>query len=128
MKRFAGYRSQFELDLARTLVKNKIEFEYEKAKIAYQPKVRIYTPDFYIPATGIYIEAKGHLDKDDRVKMRLVKEQHPDLDIRFVFLRASKRLYKGSKTTYAAWCERYGFQWAEKTIPPEWLKKGKNNG
>ena len=54
-------------------------------KLTYIPKPRTYTPDFYIPETNIYIEAKGHLDKGDRVKMLLVKEQYPDLDIRFVF-------------------------------------------
>lgn len=123
MKRFAGYRSQFELNLARNLVENNVEFTYEDTSVTYIPKPRTYTPDFFIPATSIYVEAKGHLDKDDRVKMVLVKQQHPELDIRFVFLRASNKIYKGSKTTYAAWCERYGFQWAEGTIPKEWYKK-----
>jgi len=45
------------------------------------------------------------------------------LDIRFVFLRASNKIYKGSKTTYAAWCERHGFEWAEGSIPTDWYKK-----
>ena len=113
----AGYRSQFELNLARILTDNKVPFEYENSKFQYIPEPRNYTPDFYLPESDIYVEAKGHLTKDDRVKMLLVKRQHPELDIRFVFLRASNKIYKGSKTTYAAWCERYKFEWAEGAIP-----------
>jgi len=119
----AGYRSQFELNLARILTDNKVPFEYEKSKFQYIPEPRNYTPDFYLPESDIYVEAKGHLTKDDRVKMLLVKRQHPQLDIRFVFLRASNKIYKGSKTTYAAWCERYDFIWAEGSIPTDWYKK-----
>ena len=121
MKRLK-YRSQFELRLAKTLAEKKIKFEYESKKFLYVPKVRTYTPDFYLPDTNIFIEAKGHLDKADRVKMVLVKEQHKDLDIRFVFMNARNRIYRGSKTTYADWCNRYDFRWAEKTIPEEWFK------
>lgn len=119
----AGYRSQFELNLARILTDNKVPFEYENSKFQYIPEPRNYTPDFYLPESGIYVEAKGHLTKDDRVKMLLVKRQHPELDIRFVFLRASNKIYKGSKTTYAAWCERYNFIWAEGSIPTDWYRK-----
>ena len=55
--------------------------------------------------------------------MALVKEQHKDLDIRMVFMHAKNKIYKGSKTTYADWCNKHGYIWAEKTIPMEWLKK-----
>jgi len=119
----AGYRSQFELGLARTLTKNGVKFEYETIKFQYIPQPRNYTPDFYLPDSDVYVEAKGHLTKDDRVKMILVKKQHPDKDIRFVFVRANNKIYKGSKTTYASWCERHNFQWAEGSIPTDWCKK-----
>lgn len=116
------YRSRFEIGLARSLLDKKIDFEYENQKFVFIPKPRTYTPDFYLPKQNIYIEAKGELDKNDRVKMQLVKQQHPELDIRFVFQRASNKIYKGSKTTYADWANRYGFPWAEGGIPEEWLK------
>ena len=123
MKRLK-YRSKFELELAKKLGNHKVKFEYETKKFLYIPKPRTYTPDFYLPDTGIYIEAKGHLDKADRVKMALVKEQHKDLDIRFVFMNARNKIYKGSKTTYADWCNKHDFRWAEKAIPTEWYKNG----
>ena len=123
MKRLK-YRSKFELELAKKLGNHKVKFEYETKKFLYIPKPRTYTPDFYLPDTGIYIEAKGHLDKADRVKMALVKEQHKDLDIRFVFMNARNKIYKGSKTTYADWCNKHDFRWAEKAIPTEWFKNG----
>ena len=91
-------------------------------KLTYIPKPRTYTPDFFIPSTNIYIEAKGHLDKGDRVKMLLVKEQYPELDIRFVFLNSRNKIYKGSKTTYADWATKNKFDWAEGSIPEEWYK------
>ena len=118
------YRSKFELELAKKLGNHKVKFEYETKKFLYIPKPRTYTPDFYLPDTEIYIEAKGHLDKADRVKMALVKEQHKDLDIRFVFMNARNKIYKGSKTTYADWCNKHDFRWAEGAIPTEWYKNG----
>jgi len=123
MKRLR-FRSRFELHLAKGLADNKVKFEYESKKFIYIPKPRTYTPDFYLIESGIYIEAKGHLDKADRVKMALVKQQHKDLDIRFVFMNARNKIYKGSKTTYADWCLKHDFRWAEKSIPVEWFKNG----
>ena len=118
----AGFRSNFELNLARALADRGITYEYESTKLTYIPKPRTYTPDFFIPSTNIYIEAKGHLDKGDRVKMLLVKEQYPELDIRFVFLNSRNKIYKGSKTTYADWATKNKFEWAEGSIPEEWYK------
>ena len=54
--------------------------------------------------------------------MLLVKKQCPDYDIRFVFANCKNKIYKGSSTTYADWCKRHGFDWAEKAVPKEWLK------
>ncbi len=118
----AGFRSNFELGIARSLGNKAVPYEYENVKLTYIPKPRTYTPDFYLVDQDIFVEAKGYLDKTDRVKMQLIKEQHPNLDIRFVFQNAQNKIYRGSKTTYARWAERYNFRWAEGSIPEEWLK------
>ena len=125
MKSMGGYRSHFELNVARSLRQKDVAFEYEKRKVTFVPKPRTYTPDFYFPSTDIFVEAKGKFDKNDRVKMLLVKEQNPDLDIRLLFQNARNKIYKGSKTTYGAWADRHGFEWAEGHIPESWYKNGR---
>jgi hypothetical protein len=56
-----------------------------------------------------------------------IKKQHPNLDIRFVFENSRRKLSKGAKTTYALWCDRNNFLYADRVIPEEWLKeKGKD--
>ena len=116
------YRSQFEKIVAVKMAQDGGVFKYETIRLPYVPKVRHYTPDFYIPETDIYIEAKGRVTREDRTKMLLIKQQHPECDIRFVFANAKNKLYKNSKTTYSDWCNKHGFDWAEKTVPREWLK------
>ena len=73
MRGMGGYRSHFELNIASTLRERAVAFEYEKRKVTFVPKPRTYTPDFYFPSTEIFVEAKGKFDKNDRVKMLLVK-------------------------------------------------------
>lgn len=115
-----GYNSGLEEDIAK---KHNIKEYYEIEKINYviPESKHSYTPDFSLP-NGIIIETKGRFTADDRRKHILIKKQHPKLDIRFLFKKANKRLKKGSKTTYAEWCDKYGFKYCEKEIPKGWLK------
>lgn len=71
---------------------------------------------------SIIIETKGRFVTADRQKHLLIKEQHPNLDIRFLFQNSKARISKSSKTTYADWCRKHGFQFADKVVPEEWLK------
>jgi predicted nuclease of restriction endonuclease-like RecB superfamily len=120
MKR-KGFRSEFERGFAHWLIKNNIKYDYEKFFIEYQPKVKKYTPDFYLSKQDIYIETKGFFDLADRQKHLLIREQNPDIDIRFLFVNANNKLNKSSKTTYGQWCDKHKILWAEKRIPNEWL-------
>lgn len=113
-------RSGFERTLAAQLKRHKVRFEYEPTKLPYVLE-RTYCPDFYIPATGIYIEAKGKLDADTKAKMIAVKKMHPDLDIRIVFMRGENKLTKNSKKTYMDWAAQHGFICADGVIPEDWL-------
>ena len=119
-----GYRSGLEKSIGDALRRQAVEFEYEATKISYtKPTTKHkYTPDFILPHNGIVIEAKGIFVLEDRKKHLLVREQNPDYDIRFVFGNAHNKLYKGSKTTYADWCNKNNFKWAHKEIPQSWLK------
>jgi hypothetical protein len=117
------FRSDFELGLARKLAEAQVNYEYETHKVPYQPKIKNYTPDFWFPEYGFFVEAKGKFDTADRAKHLLIKKQNPDIDIRFVFMRARNKIRKGSKTTYAMWCEKHGFMWAEGSVPVEWFNE-----
>ena len=122
MKLSHGFRSRFEFEFAQYLAKNKIKYKYEKDKFRYIVPIKSYKPDFYLVEYGFYLELKGNLDVTDRVKHLLVKEQNESLDVRFIFPNSKKKIYKGSKTTYANWCDRHGFLYADNRIPNIWLK------
>lgn len=112
-------KSAFERTLAQQMTTAGVSFEYESLKLPYTIKHE-YRPDFVL-ANGIIIEAKGYFRPNDAAKMRAVKYHHPELDIRFVFMDAHKKI-SGQKQTHAQWCDRHGFPWASGKIPEEWLK------
>lgn len=121
----AGYRSGLEQDTAKFLKERGVKFTYEQFKIKWvDPKTKTYTPDFVLE-NGIIIETKGRFISPDRAKHLAVRDQYPDLDIRFVFTNSRTKLYKGSKTTYGMWCDKHGFKYADRVIPNAWLKEPK---
>lgn len=123
-----GFRSGLEDKIAESLIVAGIPFEYEKLVIGYvQPaKDRKYTPDFVLLNNNIIIESKGRFITADRQKHLMIKEQYPDLDIRFVFSNSKAKLSKLSQTTYGMWCDKHGFKYSDKEIPQSWLtEKGK---
>ncbi len=117
-----GYRSGLEDRISKQLKSLSVPVKYEEMKIKYAiNEVRTYTPDFELP-NGIIIESKGRFVVADRKKHLLIKKQHPELDIRFVFSNSRAKINKGSKTTYGMWCDKHGFLYADKLIPEEWIK------
>jgi hypothetical protein len=119
-----GFRSGLEEQVARQLAAAGLEVAYESMRVEYvKPERKAkYTPDFPLP-NGIIVETKGRFLTEDRQKHLLIKTQHPALDIRFVFTNSRARISKASATTYAAWCEKHGFKYADKVVPPAWLKE-----
>ena len=114
------YRSQLEKKVAELLVNLDVTFDYETTKIAYTIPHNYY-PDFILP-NGVILECKGYWDSADRRKIKSVKEQNPDIDLRMVFQSPFNTISKKSKTTYAQWCERYNIPWTSfKNIPLDWL-------
>lgn len=132
-----GYRSGLEEALGaffKSLGLN-VEYEPKDGKINYiQPETsRKYTPDFILP-NGIVIESKGLFNSDDRKKHLLIKEQYPNLDLRFIFSGDPHKKYltKAKASSYADWCNKHGFKYAWVTkrkggsdfsnIPKDWFK------
>ncbi len=135
------YKSKFEERIAGELKKRRVEFDYEKVHLEYSKPVyngmcqdckgehvisqRFYTPDFYLPKQKIFIETKGKFTPENRTKMIHVKECHPELEIKMLFMR-DNWITKAKKKRYSDWCEYYGFDYAVGEIPKEWLKKKRN--
>jgi hypothetical protein len=115
------FRSGFEERVYKEAKRKRKKLEYEpnSPRVMYTILFR-YIPDFILP-NGIIVEAKGWLRPADRTKMRKVKEDNPNLDIRFVFQNANSKITKAKKSErYWEWAERLGFKWAEGNIPVEW--------
>ena len=117
-----GFKSGLEENISKQIEDRGIEVQYESEKVAYTipASEHTYNPDFKLP-NGIRVETKGRFVLADRKKHLLVKEQNPNLDIRFVFTNSKNKINKKSKTTYADWCEKNGFKYADKTIPDKWF-------
>tara|TARA_R110000796_G_scaffold3743_3_gene14345 strand:- start:238 stop:648 length:411 start_codon:yes stop_codon:yes gene_type:complete len=119
-----GYRSGFEHKVSGELTEAKIKFQYEVTVIPYiKPETNhTYTIDFTLP-NGILVETKGRWVLEDRKKHLLIQKQHPGLDIRMVFQNSKGKIRKGSKTTYADFCNKHNIIWADKSIPTSWYNE-----
>lgn len=121
-----GFRSGLEDKVSKQLEAKNIKFAYEEWKVPYivPASNHHYTPDFLLP-NGIFVETKGLWESDDRKKHLLIREQYPELDIRLVFSSSRTKIYKGSPTSYAEFCEKHNIKFADKLIPVSWLKEPK---
>ena len=118
------FRSGLEDTTALQITSKGAKLLYETSKIKYTipESDHVYTPDFILP-NGIIVETKGRFMIEDRKKHLLIRAQHPEKDIRFVFTRSATKLYKGARTTYADWCVKYNFKFADKKIPDSWFNE-----
>lgn len=110
-------KSGLERSIDANLRSRGIKFTYETLELPYVLH-GVYHPDFMLP-NGIIVEAKGLLDRESKRKMIAVKKQHPELDIRFVFQDADKKV-PGTKHSHGQWATRNGYVWAEGLVPEEW--------
>ena len=121
----SDFRSGIEKRIAQQIESAGLPVLYETEKIHYEVPIRhtYYVPDFKIAKSSghIFIEVKGIWTTSDRAKHLLIKEQWPQLDIRFVFSNPSNKIYKGSPTRYSDFCDKHGFLWAKSEIPSCWL-------
>lgn len=115
-----NYKSSLERSIAKDLEERNVEFEYETKKYSYV-LIRNYKPDFILP-NGIHIETKGwHKGFNEALtKLKEVKAQHPELDLRIVWDRLNMKIPR-TKMTVEDWSIKNGFKYAEKTIPQEWI-------
>lgn len=115
-----GYRSGLEVKVQKQFDERGLNSNYESDIIVYRKPPSKYHPDFKLPS-GVYVETKGRWLGSDRSKHLLIKKQHPDIEIRFVFNNPNAKLSKTSKTTYGQWCDKYGFKYSKGEIPGAWF-------
>lgn len=124
------YKSTLEASVAKQLAEYKIHFTYESCRLLYTipSSTHYYTPDFNTHPY-LKLECKGvgpryGLTKECKQKMLLVKEQFPEIEIRFIFWDSNAITGNGkgrSKITYGEWAKLNGFKYSHKTIPEEWI-------
>lgn len=133
----SSYRSGFEVRLAQQLTAGGVEFGYEETSYWYYKNIRgqctqcdstkvvswhEYTPDFFLPS-GIIVEAKGKWTSGHRTTILRMCEQHPELDLRMVFMR-DNWLTKKKVRKYSGYCEQKGIPYAVGSIPYVWCVQG----
>jgi hypothetical protein len=104
----AGYKSNLESKFQAACLSRGWELGYEVDKVKYTiPESKhSYTPDFTV-TKNVYVETKGLWVASDRKKAILLKEQHPEITILYVFQR-NQPLSKASKTSYVTWATNHG--------------------
>lgn len=122
-------RSQFEYNVYKGLthcLPRGATLTYETDELDYV-LYKTYIPDFTIKTKDgriIYVEAKGlgrAFDYSVRQKMIAVKENHPDKDIRIVFM-SDKPFRKGGTMRPSDWAQKHNFTFAIGEIPEDWFE------
>lgn len=122
-------RSKLEERFEQILMENDVEYGYEITKVPYviPASNHKYIVDWTI-MNGVMIETKGWLENAaERKKYVLIKEQHPEIDIRFVFANPQKAC-GGMKMTHAEWAIKNGFKYCsilDKDQIVSWIKERK---
>lgn len=113
-KKKPGHRSKFETEVENVLAtREDFVYTYETDKFPYTVEL-VYNPDWTLTLPDerkIYLEAKGLFDYVERRKVLNVIRQHPEIDLRMVFMRDQK-IAKNSKMRYSTWCEKHDIKYS----------------
>lgn len=88
-----------------------VQAGYEVDRIEFTTTTH-YLPDWKL-RKNFYIETKGYFSSSNRSRLLDFKRQHPEITVCLVFQNAQNKLYAKSKTTYAQWCDKHDFPWAD---------------
>ena len=140
MMTFKPYKSKFEYEVATLMEEQGVYFEYEPKQIRYRLPIRggrcndcdsinvgkscTYTPDFWLPMLGIWVETKGKWDSAGRSKIASVLDSDNEVNhenFRMLFMY-DNWITKNKRETYTDWCEKRGISsGVGKAIPKEWF-------
>ena len=134
------FRSRSEKRAADQLRALNIKYRFERTRVEYvKPKGTVICPNcgpvsgqlkkYYLPdfelSNGVFIEVKGRFTSADRIKLKTVKKQHPNMVLCLLF--DSDRLLESrrpgvQRPRYGEWANANGIPWAVKIIPDAWLR------
>jgi len=130
------WRSGFERRLRADLDKLGVAYSYEAHTYALTlqvpghycedcegrdiRRVTKYTPDFYIEASSLTVEAKGKFDARARKIALAFVEQYPEKNYALLFQRDNWISGK-KKQRYSDWCNKHNIAFAVGKWPKEWL-------
>jgi hypothetical protein len=84
-----------------------------------------YKPDWITPS-GILVESKGLLTVQDKQKLKLIREQHPDKLIALLFQRNLKLTKAKNSKRYVDWAIENKFPVAVgEVVPDDWMNRNK---
>lgn len=95
-----------EANYARYLTFTGVEWDYEPKTFWFEGLRRgavSYTPDFYLPSSGEYIETKGWMDAKSKTKLRRMKKYHPDVVVRVVEYPAYRAIARQVRHLIPGW-------------------------
>lgn len=98
------YRSKFEERYAPLLLDFGCTYEPYKIQYIIPESKHNYTPDFVVD--NFIFELKGRWTREDRKKILYIHSQHPEYNLIMVFQNENLPIYKGSKVTYAKFCQK----------------------
>lgn len=92
-------------------------YEPKHLKVTYKVE-HTYQVDFVQPdEQNIYYEAKGYFRSGEARKYVEIQEQHPDIEIVFIFqnpfnkMPGARRRKDGTFLTMAEWADKHGFRY-----------------
>lgn len=134
-------RSKFERSVAEQLTALGIRWEYESHTLEFLQPVKNgwctaceqhgtahsanrYTPDFWLPDYGVYIEVKGMMDSKYRTRIEALLAHMPNLKLHWLIQndnplvanrKAGTRKRKAKR--YSDWIRQNGMSYSVKTLP-----------
>lgn len=119
-----GYRSKFEENQSKLLKEYGYKYEPFKMEYIIPQSKHNYTPDFV--KGNIILELKGRWTREDRKKILYIRSQHPKFYLVMVFQNENLPIYKGSKITYAKYCDKLGIRYVNYKNLQEFLNAHKS--
>lgn len=87
------FRSDYEGFFTSFLDSKKMSWEYERYGF-YVGSSKTYTPDFFLPKFGVFLETKGRWGLGQKKKMQMFRSQYPEIPLLVISWAIHEDFYK----------------------------------